>query len=123
MGHKGALKLEPRNVDAIASWPSPRTTKQMMFFLGTAGCYRFVPHYSSLVKHLTDLIKKKLPFAVDWTNDCETAFRVMKATFSSIPILQAADFTRSFAVQTDASGFGLFAVLSQVDYMGQRVSV
>ncbi|XP_040275735.1 uncharacterized mitochondrial protein AtMg00860-like [Bufo bufo] len=116
LGHRvggGTLKPEPGKVDAIASWPTPRTKKQVMSFLGTAEYYRrFVPHYSILAKPLTDLTKKKLPSAVDWTNDCETAFRALKAALLSFPVLQAADFTLPFIVQTDASDFGLGAVLS-----------
>ncbi|CAJ0943012.1 unnamed protein product [Ranitomeya imitator] len=120
----GALKPEPGKVDAITSWPSPRTKKQVMSFLGTTGYYRrFVPHYSTMAKPLTDLTKKKLPFAVDWTVACETAFQALTTALSSSPVLQAADFTRPFVGQTDASNFGLGAVLTQVDTTGHEHTI
>ncbi|CAN2391270.1 K02A2.6-like [Pristimantis euphronides] len=40
LGHRvggGVLKPEPGKVDAISTWPTPRTKKQVMSFLGTAG--------------------------------------------------------------------------------------
>lgn len=111
LGHQvggGTLKPETGKVEAILAWPTPQTKKQVMSFLGTAGYYRkFVCNYSSLAKPLTDLTKKKLPKVVSWTPECEQAF-------------QAPDFTRRFLVQTDASAFGLGAVLSQEDEAGEE---
>ncbi|CAN2390102.1 K02A2.6-like [Pristimantis euphronides] len=124
LGHRvggGVLKPEPGKVDAISTWPTPRTKKQVMSFLGTAGYYRkFVPGYSALAKPLTDLTKKKLPQMVNWTAECEQSFSALKAALSSAPVLQAPDFRRRFMVQTDASAYGLGAVLSQVNSDGEE---
>ncbi|XP_077331070.1 uncharacterized protein LOC143973991 [Lithobates pipiens] len=117
LGHRvggGTLKPETGKVDAILAWPTPQTKKQVMSFLGTAGYYRkFVCNYSSLAKPLTDLTKKKLPKVVSWTPECEQAFQALKEALARAPVLQAPDFTRRFLVQTDASAYGLSAVLSQ----------
>ncbi|XP_075056983.1 uncharacterized protein LOC142143172 [Mixophyes fleayi] len=124
LGHRvggGTLRPEPTKVDAIAAWPTPKTKKQVMSFLGTAGYYRkFVPQYSSLAKPLTDLTKKKLPQVVTWTPDCEEAFTALKSALTQSPVLQAPDFDRRFTVQTDASNYGLGAVLSQVNQQGEE---
>ncbi|XP_075056968.1 uncharacterized protein LOC142143157 [Mixophyes fleayi] len=124
LGHRvggGTLHPEPTKVDAIAAWPTPKTKKQVMSFLGTAGYYRkFVPQYSSLAKPLTDLTKKKLPQVVTWTPDCEEAFTALKSALTQSPVLQAPDFDRRFTVQTDASNYGLGAVLSQVNQQGEE---
>ncbi|XP_040209167.1 uncharacterized protein LOC120940401 [Rana temporaria] len=124
LGHQvggGTLKPETGKVEAILAWPIPQTKKQVMSFLGTAGYYRkFVGNYSSLAKPLTDLTKKKLPKVVSWTPECEQAFQALKEALASAPVLQAPDFTRRFLVQTDASAYGLGAVLSQVDDAGEE---
>lgn len=124
LGHRvggGTLRPEPDKVEAITAWPTPTTKKQVMSFLGTAGYYRkFVPHYSTLAKPLTDLTKKKLPLQVKWTPDTEQAFLALKSALASHPVLQAPDFKRRFIVQTDASNFGLGAVLSQVNESGEE---
>ncbi|XP_040203506.1 uncharacterized protein LOC120935519 [Rana temporaria] len=124
LGHQvggGTLKPQTGKVEAILAWPIPQTKKQVMSFLGTAGYYRkFVGNYSSLAKPLTDLTKKKLPKVVSWTPECEQAFQALKEALASAPVLQAPDFTRRFLVQTDASAYGLGAVLSQVDDAGEE---
>ncbi|CAJ0918105.1 unnamed protein product [Ranitomeya imitator] len=92
-----------------------------MSFLGTAGYYRrFIQHYSSLAKPLTDLTRKKLPHIVNWTDGCEGAFQALKTALCNAPVLKAVDSSRPFLVQTDASEFGLGAVLSQVDSEDQE---
>ncbi|XP_075141564.1 uncharacterized protein LOC142217269 [Leptodactylus fuscus] len=124
LGHRvggGALRPEPEKLDVITSWPTPRTKRQVMSFLGTAGYYRkFVPNYSALAAPLTDLTKKKLPQAVQWTAACEHSFRALKAALASAPVLQAYDESRPLVLQTDASTYGLGAVLSQVDSAGHE---
>ncbi|XP_041424995.1 uncharacterized protein LOC121395491 [Xenopus laevis] len=124
LGHRvgsGTLRPEPGKVEAITNWPTPKTKKQVMSFLGTAGYYRkFVPNYSALAKPLTDLTKKKLARLVEWTADCDQAFKTLKTSLASAPVLQAPDFTRRFVVQTDASNYGLGAVLSQVNSKGEE---
>ncbi|XP_068111085.1 uncharacterized protein [Hyperolius riggenbachi] len=122
LGHRvGGNTLRPDigKVDAILAWPRPITKKQVQAFLGTAGYYRkFVPAYSTLAKPLTDATSKKHPKVVSWTPECEAAFQALKQALVSAPVLQAPDFRRRFLVQTDASDYGLGAVLSQVDEKG-----
>ncbi|XP_031756161.1 uncharacterized protein LOC116410219 [Xenopus tropicalis] len=124
LGHRvggGTLRPDTGKVDSIMAWPTPQTKKQVMSFLGTAGYYRkFVPNYSSLAKPLTDLTKKKLPKVILWTPDCENSFLALKNALVNSPVLQAPDFTRRFVVQTDASAYGLGAVLSQVNQSGEE---
>ncbi|XP_068115084.1 zinc finger protein 850-like [Hyperolius riggenbachi] len=74
----------------------------------------------TLAKPLTDATGKKQPQTLQWTPHCEEAFRALKEALASAPILQATDFSCRFIVQTDASDFGLGAVLSQVDATGNE---
>ncbi|XP_073525120.1 uncharacterized protein [Phyllobates terribilis] len=97
----GTLKPQLEKVDAITSWPTPKTKKQVMSFLGMAGYYKkFIPNYSALPKPLTDLTKKKLPKTVNCTADCEWSFTALTAALASSPVIQAPEFTQQFVVQT-----------------------
>ena len=118
LGHRvgcGKQRPEPAKIEAVANWPTPHTKTQVMAFLGTAGYYRrFVPDYSALAKPLTDLTKKKLPRQVLWSPECEVAFQTLKTALVNAPVLVTPDPNKRFIVHTDASMFGLGAVLSQI---------
>ncbi|KAM8939644.1 uncharacterized protein RCH25_053348 [Pelodytes ibericus] len=98
LGHRvgcGMQKPEPAKVEAVAQWPTPRTKTQVLAFLGTAGYYRkFVPNYSALTKHLTNLTRKNLPRQVTWTPECEQAFQQLKNALVNAPVLAAPDPTK-----------------------------
>ncbi len=90
-------------------------TREVLAFLGLAGYYRcFIPNFSSLAAPRTDLTRKGQPEKVCWTPKAEEAFRYVKTTLSSEPVLRAPDFSCPFMLQMDASGTGLGAVLSQI---------
>uniref|UniRef100_A0A8C5MCT0 Gypsy retrotransposon integrase-like protein 1 n=1 Tax=Leptobrachium leishanense TaxID=445787 RepID=A0A8C5MCT0_9ANUR len=118
LGHRvgrGTQRPEPAKIEAILEWPTPITKTQVLAFLGMAGYYRkFVPNYSVLAKPLTDLTKKTLPRQVLWSPECETAFQQLKTALTQAPLLAAPNYSKRFIVHTDASMFGLGAVLSQV---------
>ena len=50
---------------------------------------------------------------VNWTQECQTAFKAIKDLCMSTPVLAFADFSKHLTLQTDASGIGLGAVLYQ----------
>ncbi|KAM4705096.1 protein cordon-bleu [Rhinophrynus dorsalis] len=124
LGHRvgcGMQRPEPAKIEAILNWLIPRTKKQVLAFLGTAGYYRkFVPSYSDIAKPLTDLTKKSLPRQVLWSPEYDKSFRNVKEVLGKAPILAATDFSKRFMVHTDASMFGLGAVLSQVNESGEE---
>ena len=59
--------------------------------------------------------KLKVPFLKRWNSECQTA---LKTKLTHTPVLGFADYNKPFIVETDASHFGLGAVLSQ-DQEGQ----
>ncbi|KAL1551486.1 hypothetical protein AAHA92_19326 [Salvia divinorum] len=114
LGHiitNGQLRADSSKLDAMVAWPTPSTVKQLRGFLGLTGYYRrFIAHYAMIAAPLTDLLKKD-SFA--WTSVAEDSFKALKAAMTSAPVLRLPDFTRTFYVETDASDFGIGAVLLQ----------
>ena len=85
----------------------------MRSFLGLASYYRrFIPCFSQVATPLYALTKKDASF--EWTNTCQETFDQLKQVLTRAPLLAFPDFSKNFVLETDASGTGLGAVLSQV---------
>ena len=48
---------------------------------------------------------------IKWSTHCEQAFRDLKQSLISAPILTLPDFSKQFVLDTDASDFGIGGVL------------
>ena len=55
-----------------------------------------------------------------WNEECQKAVDLLKQLLTSPPVLGYADYTTPFILQTDASGVGLGAVLSQIQNGKER---
>ena len=124
LGHlvgSGVVKPEESKLGAIQEFPTPTTKKHVRTFLGLTGYYRrFIPGYAALAVPLTDLTRKNAATNVDWTRECDVAFRSLKAALCSEPVLRNPDFNQPFLLQTDASDRAVGAVLSQHDPRGEE---
>ena len=122
LGHvigSGIVSPEPSKVLVVQRFEAPKTKTQVRAFLGLMGYYRrFIPNYSAVALPLTELTKKMAPTTVTWTLRCETAFQELKRLLCSTPVLASLDFEKPFILQTDASEYGVGAVLSQRDEAG-----
>lgn len=106
------LAVDRAKVEAIQSWPVPTTLSETRSFHGLASFYRrFVPQFSSLMAPMMDCIRREGTFL--WTPEASHAFTIIKQNLSSAPILALPDFSQVFELHTDASKFGIGAVLSQ----------
>lgn len=104
------VHVDNEKVEAILDVPTPKNPSDIHRFFKMAGWYRrFVPNFSSVVAPLSRLTHKR----VVWNHECDDAFRTIKSHFISAPILFCPDFSRPFTLQTDASSYGLGAVLTQ----------
>jgi hypothetical protein len=64
---------------------SPTSVHQVRSFLGLAGYYRrFIPDFSKIVKHITELLKNDAKF--DWTPKCNEAFGQLKVLPTTAPV-------------------------------------
>ena len=113
----GPLAMDPVKVAGIADWPVPSTVRDVQFFLGFATFYCcFTPHYSDTACPLLDLTKKTHPWS--WDQSYNDAFMVLKATFTSQPVLYLPDLSAPFAISTNASKHTSGGVLLQKDTNG-----
>lgn len=106
------VRTDPKKTEKVANWPIPKTRKEVQQFLGLASYYRrFVKDFATIAKPLHRLTEKNFPF--EWTTLCQTSFDELKRKLVTAPILVFPDFSRPFILDTDASDFGMGAVLSQ----------
>lgn len=117
---RNGLHVDPDKVKAMLDIEPPRNVKEVRRVVGTFSWYRrFVPDFSSIITPITSLLKKRTKF--QWTEECDQAFRKIKECLVVAPVLSCPDYTKPFVVQTDASSYGIGAVLTQPYDDGERV--
>ena len=124
LGHvvgKGVVIPELSKVRVVEALAVPETKTEVRAFLGMTGYYRrFIANYAEIASPLTDLVKKATPNKVLWSDECNSAFNMLKKLLCSSPVLSSPDFSREFIVQMDASDRAVSAVLSQVNEIGEE---
>ncbi|GBG59801.1 hypothetical protein CBR_g54903 [Chara braunii] len=113
------VKPEDSKIAAIRDWPTPRTLTELRSFLGLANYYRkFVRNFSTIHAPLRRLLRKETIWK--WDKDCTSAMKKLKQALIEYPVLKVADPSLPFVVTTDASQYGIGAVLQQDDGNGYR---
>lgn len=135
LGHQisaEGIATDPSKISAVRDWPVPTTVKELQSFLGLCSYYRrYVEGFSQLAAPLHDLVnqcnsavrtaKTSKKLSLLWNATSEGAFNTLKEKLVTAPILGYADFTCPFVLETDASGQGLGAILSQQQNDKKRV--
>jgi hypothetical protein len=109
------VKMDPAKVDAVTSWPAPKSPHDVRMFLGLANFYRrFIRAFSKLATPLTRLLKKEnLARRFTWDRKAQEAFDGLREAFTTAPVLQHFDETKPVVLEADASDLALGAVISQ----------
>ena len=115
---KDGVLPSKKNLEAITECPPPDTYTKIKAFVGLVGHYRhFIKGFAHIAAPLYDLTsgqnKDKKKEHVDLTPEAREAFDTLKVACLQAPILASPDFDKPFLLETDASGKGLGAVLSQ----------
>ena len=123
LGHvvsSSGVATDPEKIGAVREWQTPDTLSNLRSFLGLCSYYRrFIKGFSTLAKPLTKLTEKGKEFV--WGEDQAAAWGELKRRLVSAPILAYPDPKKTFILDTDASGVGIGAVLSQEQDGGERV--
>lgn len=102
-------------IETILQFSKPET-KKVRSFLRLAGYYRrFIPKFADIAASLTDLTRKFVPTKVVWNDQAENAFLTLTQKLTSPPVSRSPCWDREFILKTDASGYGMEAILSQLD--------
>ena len=117
VSQKGVLPLK-KNLESIAQCPPPDSYTKVKSFVGFVGHYRhFIEGVAKIAAPLYNLTsvdnKDKKSEHVDLSPEAREAFDCLEAACLQAPILSFPDFNKPFLLETDASGRGLGAVLSQ----------
>ena len=115
---KKGVQPSKKNLESIAQCPPPDTYTKVKSFVGLVGHYRrFIKGFARIAAPLYDLTsgenKDKKSERVDLPAEALEAFEHLKAACLQAPILAFPDFNKPFLLETDVSGKGLGAVLSQ----------
>lgn len=110
-------------IEAVTSWPRPRTQTQLRSFTGFANTFtKFIDGFSRIVAPLFDLLKKlngKRTAPLPWNERAISAFDELKLAIANSATLGVADASKPFVVHTDASDYAVGAVLSQHNERGE----
>ena len=122
LGHKidsHGLHTSAKKVEAVKKAPRPTNQQQLRSFLGLLQYYcKFLPNLSTLISPLNSLLQKNHPWR--WTRDCERAFEEAKEALSSAAVLMHYDPKLPLILATDASAYGIGAVISHICPNGEE---
>ena len=106
------VKMDHKKVSAMKDWPVPTSKKQLQGFLGFLNFYQhFMQNFAQIARPLNALTLVKKEF--EWTMECQEAFQKLKDTIISTPSLAMPTDADPYQVETDGSGIGIGAILSQ----------
>ncbi|KAF8750875.1 hypothetical protein RHS01_08951 [Rhizoctonia solani] len=106
------FSMDQKKIEAVTSWPQPKTVKQVQAFLGFVNYLRrFIPNFSLVARPLHNLTKKETPWS--WGSLEEAAFQELKSLVTRSPVLIHSNPSLPYYLETDASGVAMGAILSQ----------
>ena len=113
LGHtisEEGIQPSDTKIKAVKEFPRPQSSGDVRAFYGLASFYRsFVQGFALIAAPLQKLLRKNCKFV--WDDECQIAFNTLQQKLISQPILAYPNFLKEFRLYTDASNFGLGAIL------------
>lgn len=96
---RDGLEMDPKKFTTVLEWQAPGMRKQLQSFLSFANFYRqFIPMFAQIAFPLTNILqtqgqegKAQPGHKIEWTEEWQAAFDVLKAQFAQAPVLQHPD--------------------------------
>lgn len=108
--NKGKLGRMQDKVEAITSWPTPRTGSDIKSFVGLCGFYRrFTEGFSVIAQPMTSVENN-----FRWGEEQQHAFDELKKRLAEKTLLVRPDWKAPFILSTDWCQVGFGACLSQI---------
>jgi RNase H-like domain found in reverse transcriptase/Reverse transcriptase (RNA-dependent DNA polymerase) len=109
---QGEVQMDDTKVERVHNWRVPTNVTEICKFLGFTGYYHyFIKDYLRIAWPLLQLAHLTTPWS--WSETEQMAFETLRNRMVNKPILQQPDFTKPFILLTDASAYGMGAILSQ----------
>ena len=118
-----ALSMEEENIEPIKAWPESKLIKNIQVFLRIANFYqRFIQGFSKISALLTSILKTSSngasPMAINTfsflTPEAMLGFFRLRQAFTKALIFHHFDSKRYNRIETDASGYAIGGILSQL---------
>lgn len=111
------IKPDPENIRAITEYPKPKNVTDVRQFLGMINYItKFLPNMADRTRHIRELLHKDKIFG--WNEVHQQEFNELKELVTRNPVLAYFDTHLKTRVTSDASSFGIGAVLEQEDKYG-----
>jgi len=105
------VEMQKKKVEGVLNWPAPQNIKEVQKILDLTNYYRrFIKDFARLAALLHVLVRKKQKWK--WEGEQEETFEMLKAVFTTEPILAIPDIDREMRVEADASDYTMGGVLS-----------
>ena len=123
LGHvvsERGFSTDPDKIETVRNWPTPKNADHIWSLLGLVSYYRrFIKGFAAVARPLHKLTEKNQVF--EWDEACDQSFQQLKNILIEAPILAYPRADGQYILDTDASGYGLGGVLSQVKDGEERV--
>ncbi|CAH8448460.1 unnamed protein product [Schistosoma curassoni] len=110
---KDGRRPDPENTQAVKTMPRPTDVPTLRSFLGLVSHYgAFIPNLHQLRAPLNNLLVKNVKWS--WSATCQAAFDEIKKVLVSDLLLTHYDPSLPIVVASDASNYGIGAVISHI---------
>ena len=117
LGHtlgQGLLEPQANKIQHIMNIQKPRDKKELRSYLGCIKYHRkFIENFAENAVVLTDMLAKRQPNKLRWSEQASAAFEYFRLKLSEYPILRLFDSNREVYVATDSSDFTLGGTMFQ----------